>query len=74
MGLKALCTFGPDSDGGVTIGTIRTLLNSAEYSGDDTALTFLRDGNDFYVRVSNADGDHPTDLNDSTQCPNPRCP
>ncbi len=74
MGLKSLCTFGPDSDGGTTIASLKALLNSDEYGGDDAAITFLRDGNDFYMRLSNAEGDHPTDLNESTQCPNPRCP
>lgn len=71
MALKSLCVFGPN---GNTISDLRALLAEPEYSGPDAAITILRDGNNFFMRVSNADGAHPTDLNESTQCPgSPRC-
>jgi hypothetical protein len=64
--LHSLCVFGP---GGSSVSQLRDLLNEPEYSGDDTAITVLRDGDNFYLRVSNVEGNHPTDLNESTQCP-----
>ncbi|HEV8448593.1 MAG TPA: hypothetical protein VGQ44_17305 [Gemmatimonadaceae bacterium] len=72
--LKPLCVFGPDSAGGTTIADLRALLANPEYSGDDAAITILQKGKDFFARVSNAEGAHPTDLNEATQCPgSPRC-
>jgi hypothetical protein len=71
MALKSLCVFGPD---GSTVADLRALLNSDEYSGADAAITILRDGTRFYMRVSNGEGAHPTDLDESVQCPgSPRC-
>ncbi len=71
MEKHSLCVFGP---GGLSIPTLRAVLNDPEYGGDDVTLTVLRSGDNFFLRIANAAGDGPPDINDSHLCPgSPGC-
>jgi hypothetical protein len=70
MPKHAIAIFSADA-----IASLRETLNQAEYQTPDADLIILRDGSDFYIRVTNADGDDPGDINDSRPCPgSPGCP
>jgi hypothetical protein len=69
MPKHSICVFNSN-----TIADLRGVLDQAEYQTPDSHLTILKDGNDYFLRVSNADGDDPGDLNDSHVCPgSPGC-
>lgn len=69
MAKKSLCTFDGDS-----LTTLRDLLNRPEYTEPGARLVFLKDGKDYFMRLQDADGEDPGDINASHPCPgSPGC-
>lgn len=65
----SICVFNAN-----TIAALRDTLNQIEYQTPETKLVVLKLGNSYYLRVKDADGADPGDINDSHPCPgSPGC-
>jgi hypothetical protein len=67
MSMHSLCVFQ-----GASVAKVRDYLN--EYTGPDTTVTVLRDGEKFYLRVNPQTGEEGGIVNESHVCPgSPGC-